>query len=114
MDDVTFALLVSVTLRRGVLNPTPVETALILKGVMQGCRVMLVVVMVSTEVPDGPGMGTVFVHEIFVHSVFLVHCGKALMLRLAIIISKAPQVVIGGLGVVVIPCGVGVIGKPAQ
>ena len=97
-----------------MLNPTPVETALILTGVVQGSRVMLVIVMVSTEVPDGPGIETVFVHEIFVHSVFLVHCGKALMLRLAIIMSKGLQVVIGGLGMVVIPCGVGVIGRPAQ
>ena len=96
MDDVTFALLISVTLRRGVLDPAAMETALILKGVVQGSRVMLVVTMVSTKVPDGVGIGTVFVHEIFVHSVFLVHSGKALMLRLAIILSKALQVVIDG------------------
>ena len=75
-----------------MLNPTPVETALILKGVVQGSRVMVVVVMVSTEVPDGPGIGMVFMHVISVQSEFLMHCGKALMLRLAIIISKALQV----------------------
>ena len=87
MVEVTFTLLVSVALMSGVLNPSAMETALTLKGVMQGSRVMVVVAMVSPV-----GRETVLVHVISVHNVFLVHCGKAPMFRLAIIMSKALQV----------------------
>ena len=70
---------------KGLLRCAAAEMYLMVIGMLQGKRIILVVAVVLVE-------GKLLVQVISVQRVFLMHCWRAPVSRLAIIVSKALQV----------------------